>query len=246
MRSSQWELRLGVGLVSASVILHALHLVLFRDAHHIAIYLLGDLAFLPLQVLLVTLVLGQVLREREKTVRLGKLQMVIGAFFSEVGNGLLAAFVESDSALDTLRDGLQIDVNWSADQFRSASAVLRRYPCAVAADGIDLALLRAFLLARRAFLLGLLENPSLLDHESFTDLLRAVFHLTEELEARPNLTALPRTDLAHLSGDLQRAYKGIVGSWLDYMRYLKDQYPYLFSLAVRTNPFDRSASAMVA
>jgi hypothetical protein len=30
------------------------------------------------------------------------------------------------------------------------------------------------------------------------------------------------------------------------MRHLKDHYPYLFSLAMRTNPFDENATASVA
>jgi len=37
----------------------------------------------------------------------------------------------------------------------------------------------------------------------------------------------------------------LVHEWLDYMKYLKKNYPYLFSLAVRTNPFDRNASVVL-
>jgi hypothetical protein len=33
---------------------------------------------------------------------------------------------------------------------------------------------------------------------------------------------------------------------LDYMKYMKENYPYLFSFAMRTNPFDREASPIVA
>jgi hypothetical protein len=36
-----------------------------------------------------------------------------------------------------------------------------------------------------------------------------------------------------------------VHQWLDYLRYLKTNYPYLFSLAIRTNPFDEKASPVV-
>jgi hypothetical protein len=110
---------------------------------------------------------------------------------------------------------------------------------------VDLGALREFLLGRRDFLLRLLENPNLLEHETFTDLLRAVFHLTEELESRRDLAALPETDLAHLSNDIARAYSFLVREWLAYMKHLKDNYPYLFSLAIRTNPFDPQASAVV-
>jgi hypothetical protein len=40
-------------------------------------------------------------------------------------------------------------------------------------------------------------------------------------------------------------YGLLVIEWLKYMQHLKQQYPYLFSLAMRTNPFDANASAIV-
>jgi hypothetical protein len=49
------------------------------------------------------------------------------------------------------------------------------------------------------FLLGLMANPNLLEHESFTDLLWAVFHLTDELTHREDVSALADADLEHLA-----------------------------------------------
>jgi len=49
----------------------------------------------------------------------------------------------------------------------------------------------------------------------------------------------------HLAHDVARAYSFLVREWLAYMKHLKDNYPYLFSLAIRTNPFDPQASAVV-
>jgi len=37
----------------------------------------------------------------------------------------------------------------------------------------------------------------------------------------------------------------LVREWLTHMEHLKHDYPYLFSLAVRTNPFDPNASIEV-
>jgi hypothetical protein len=94
-------------------------------------------------------------------------------------------------------------------------------------------------------LLGLLENQNLLEHERFTDVLWATFHLLEELMARPEFAGLPKSDLDHLAGDMRRAYQNILCQWIDYMRHLKTAYPYLFSLALRTNPFDVNACVEV-
>ncbi|MCJ7444315.1 MAG: hypothetical protein MUO26_07275 [Methanotrichaceae archaeon] len=109
----------------------------------------------------------------------------------------------------------------------------------------DLENIRIDLQMHRDFMLRLIENPLLLEHESFTTLLLAVFHLIEELTIRPDLSGLPESDLFHLSGDIKRAYGMLVNEWLDYMNYLRKNYPYLFSLAMRTNPFDQVSSPIV-
>jgi hypothetical protein len=90
-----------------------------------------------------------------------------------------------------------------------------------------------------------MENPNLLEHERFTELLLAVFHITDELVAREDFDRLPATDLAHLGGDAQRAYSRLIVEWVLYLEYLQKAYPYLFSLAIRENPLDAAASPVV-
>jgi len=102
------------------------------------------------------------------------------------------------------------------------------------------------LVGKRDFLVRLLENPNLLEHESFTDLLWAAFHLTEELDARGGFHGLPDTDRQHLAGDVKRVYSQLALQWLAYMEHLKTDYPYLFSLALRMNPFDPNTSPVVS
>jgi len=97
----------------------------------------------------------------------------------------------------------------------------------------------------RGFLLNLLGNPNLLEHESFSDLLWAVSHLTEELSSRRDLEDLPASDLSHLAVDMKRVYRLLITQWIGYMKHLKDEYPYLFSLSMRMNPFDPNASPIV-
>ena len=91
----------------------------------------------------------------------------------------------------------------------------------------------------------MLENPQMIEHDSFTPLLQALYHLSEEMITREQLTDLPLTDCAHLSGDLNRVYRLLILEWLTYMQYLNHHYPYLFSLAMRRNPFDKNASVIV-
>ncbi|MGB2696691.1 MAG: hypothetical protein WBD28_02380, partial [Candidatus Zixiibacteriota bacterium] len=183
--------------------------------------------------------------QREKRNRLKKMNMVIGAFFSEVGTELLTYFSDFDPKLDEIRNELVITKDWSEQEFHTVSKVLKNYDYDVNIQKVSLEHLRIFLTGKRDFLLRLLENPNLLEHEKFTDLLQAVFHLTEELMNRDDIKALPDTDYKHLAVDIKRVYINLVHQWLDYMKHLKNNYPHLFSLAMRINPFDMQASPIV-
>jgi hypothetical protein len=245
MKRIGWQVALGIGLVLLSAVLYTFHYTVFHDKHHIFIYLVGDVAFVPIEVLLVTLIIHRVLTYREKRARLQKLNMVIGTFFSEAGTHLLTVFSDHDPDLDSIRKDLLVTGEWDDQKFDEAWKELRTYTYKIDMARVNLGELRDYLKSKRAFLVRLLENPMLLDNESFTGLLRAVFHLTEELESRPDFRTLPETDVDHLAGDIHRAYYNLVMQWLLYMKYLKTTHPYLFSLAMRTNPFDRSAEAVV-
>ena len=185
------------------------------------------------------------LARRETESRMQKLNMVIGVFFSEVGIGLLETFSRYDPEFDVVRPGLIVTANWTDKDFQRAIKNSRDHAYGAKMEHINFAELKMFLIEKRDFLVRLLENPVLMEHQSFTDLLRAVFHLTEELSYREGFDGMPVSDSNHLAGDIKRSYHLIVGEWLTYMRFLKNNYPFLFSLALRTNPFDHGVSVVV-
>ena len=241
-----WQFYLGVVLVLLATAVYFIHYLIFRDVHHIFLYLIGDIAFVFFEVLLVTLIIHHLLASREKKAMVKKLNMVIGAFFSEVGTSLLKSFSEFDPCSFQIAERLVIKDDWDEKKFCAMRRHVHHHECIIETERGDLKALRSFLIEKRHFLLNLLENPNLLEHESFTNLLWAVFHLTEELASRKSLESLPDTDIEHLAKDVQRAYRRLIYEWLAYMRHLKKNYPYLFSLAMRTNPFDPHARVEVS
>jgi len=82
MKRHSWQIILGASLLGLSIVFYCIQYLVFRDAHHIFLYLVGDLAFVFIEVLLVTLIINQILSIKEKRGRLEKLNMVIGSFFS--------------------------------------------------------------------------------------------------------------------------------------------------------------------
>jgi hypothetical protein len=244
-RVFNWQVFLGLCLITLSVLVYFIHYLIFRDLHHIFIYLIGDIAFVFLEVFLVTLVLHQLLRYRGKKVMLNKLNMVIGVFFSEVGGELLKIFINFDTKSSEIAQNLIITNESFEKDFLKICKSVENHTYNIDSKKGDLENIKNFLKEKRQFLLNLLENSNLLEHESFTNLLWAVFHLTEEFTLRKSLNELPETDYQHLEGDMKRAYHLLIIEWLNYMKHLKTDYPYLFSLAVRTNPFDENASIEV-
>ena len=244
MNKREWTL-LAIGLTLAAVILHSIHFLVFQDAHHIFIYLVGDIAFVPLEVLFIIVIVERLLSERERRSRQHKMNMVIGAFFSATGGSLLRAMAPLVANRNELASHLAIGPDSTEADIRRGAQVVHDTPIELHPDTCGLVPLRDALVAQRAFMLQLLQNPNLLEHESFTDMLWALFHLEEELGARSSFGSLPESDVAHLRGDMDRAYSALLAQWLEYLVHLKRDYPYLFSFAARTNPWRPDARVEV-
>jgi hypothetical protein len=241
-----WRILFAAFLLGLSGLFYFAHFYLFRDLRHIVDYFLTDIAFVPISVLFVTLILERMLEAKQKETLKHKLNMALGVFFSEVGQPLIKILESYQKANPGLTNHLQIKSDWTRKDFLAARAFVARLSYVTHSKKTDLVVLRDFLSAKRAFLLGLLENPNLLEHEEITDMLWAIFHLAEELGARKNLAGLAENDQEHLSGDLKRAYSQLIFEWLSYMQHLKTDYPYLYSLAVRMNPFSPTAAAEIS
>ena len=134
---------------------------------------------------------------------------------------------------------------------------LAHYEHTIDAELMDLEMISSYLRMSCDILVRELENPDLIEHGTFTNLLWAVVHLRDELVARDkvsldlswlkdeNLDDLPESDREHLANDVKRAYSLLTLEWVDYLQHLKSAYPFLFSLALRTNPFSEEPSAVV-
>jgi len=247
MRSPFFRTRnIAISLLIVSFVLYCADYVVFGRSADIAAGFLGNLAFLPIYVLFVTLMIERVFRERERLVIRQKLNMVIGVFFSEMGTELVRTLSDFLPEAADLMARLKVTGHWTEREFRAAALFLGGFNLHVDSRMGDLGYLSHFLMGKREFMLRLLENPNLLEHDEFTDLLWAITHLLQELEARRDLAELPEADRDHLSGDIKRAYSYLLREWLVYMKHLKKDYPYLFSLAVRMNPMDPEARAEVS
>jgi len=240
-----WQFWFGMSLVLMSVLVYGLQIIIFNNIHDTMFYFMQDLAFIPITVLLVTLLINRMMEIREKRVLLRKMNMLVGVFFSEVGLKLTKKCFVFDQQPNVLKEALLAQAGWRENQFRQAGAEIKKHVFHVDSRHGDLEDLKEFLSCKRQTMVALLANPNLLEHDTFTELMQAVFHLTEELEYRSVMMDLPKADYDHLSVDLARVYKLLGQEWLAYLLHLKKEYPYLFSLALRNNPYNDNASVII-
>ena len=182
---------------------------------------------------------------REEHVRQQKVDMVTGLFFSEMGNELLKSIIRFDPDVEYLSINLKNLAEWGNADFDNAHLLLNRHRFMIDSGQRDISGLMKTLQTRSDLLLSLLENPFIQEHENFTELLRALFHLRDEFLHRDDLNNLVDSDRKHLEIDIARVYSLLILEWLRYIRYLKKYYGYLYSLAIRLNPFDPEATAVV-
>jgi len=240
-----WKAKLAAVLLISSMLIFLAQYLVFNDLEEEAFLILEALGLLPIEVLLVTLIIDNLLVRQERQQKLRKINMVTDAFFSEAGSDLLRLFLKFDRNSAIIRKKFNVTQDWTEQDFAIAKSSLQGCEFDACCHIGDLGELKKFIVGKRDFLLRLLENPNLLEHESFTEMLRATFHMMDELQGRKDLGALSQADYEHLAKDVNRAYIALTEQWLDYMLHLKRDYPYLYSLATRTNPFNEKASAEI-
>ena len=184
--------------------------------------------------------------KRGKQIRLEKLNIIIGFFFSETGTLLLKMFTNYDHKLDpSVRQAFMINSQWNDNDYASLKNQRPGFHLGIDDQNIRFVEIKKFLNEKGEVLLRLLENPTLQEHEEFTELIIAILHLKEELTARNQVKKLSGTDRKHLAGDCRRVYIQLVDHWINYIQFIQKRYPFLFSLAVRQNPFDIDASVEI-
>lgn len=241
----RWQIIFGLGLIIFAGLLHYGHYLIFQDVHHLLSFLGKKIAFVPLEVLFVTLIIHQILSIHERSVIKSKMNMLVGAFYSEVGNDLLSLLNKTAVMDESKRSGFHVRRGWTDKDFiRAAKDAIGLKP-SFQVDPDILEEIKNLLGKKRRYLLLLLENPNLMEKESFTDMLWATFHLADELSRRKDFQSLPQSDINHLKNDIRRVYLRLLSQRFSYLKHLKKDYPYLFSLEIRINPFDPHSEIVV-
>lgn len=223
-------------LTFLSAITYLVQYLLFHQKENTIFYLLQDLAFVPIQVVMVTLIINRFLNEMENRKKIKKINVIISTFFVEFGIPIILTISKFNRNNDTLCGEINIK-EMSSKEYTKLIKEVKEFKFDIYAEPEKLDELYSILRNYKDSMLNLLANPNLLEHDSFTDMLWAVFHVIDELQTRGEFHKQDKDDIEHLSNDILRAYTALIIEWISYMNYLQNEYPFLFTLALKKNPF---------
>src|ERR1035437_9602705 len=130
------------GLVIVSVLFFALDFALYRDARSLVFYTLLDIAFIPINVLVVGLFINRLLAAREREELLHKMNMVVGAFFAAAGSDLISRLSVFDTDLDHDRAHMLFSAKWTPADFEEHRTAVRTETHPMDTSASDLVALR--------------------------------------------------------------------------------------------------------
>ena len=223
-----------------SIVLLIIHHWIFHENGYWASFLLlHEMALMPLEFVVGTLGLEQILELTHKRENQAKISMIESVFFSESGSDMLRYLFscDADKDIEEIRSIMDVQRDWSAKQIRQARAAVKNITYEVDSSKIDFFGLHYHLSTRHSYFLKVIENPALSGHERFTELLLHIYHLWEELECRTDLYNLPPDDREYLCKAVNAVYKELAIEWMQNATDLLLHQPERLHHVIRTNPF---------
>jgi len=225
-----------VALFALSAVIYWIQFEMFHDPDTTEFYMLQDWAFLPVQIAIVTIVVGMIVSDREKKERMSRTRTLASAFFRDFGTDMIALMIGHAERSECLESLAAIDQNWTEKDFIRASEALKTADIKTNCTAEGFLEMKEPLLASKADLQAIASNPALLEHEDFTDMLWAIFHMIDELTLRGEMSDQTDADIAHLNVDLERALRGLLMNWVCHIEHIKSEYPYLYVIEAKKNP----------
>lgn len=236
-KKTKHNIKIGLFLIALSILLHYIHYLIFKDAHHTLIFFISDIAFIPMEVFITSMILDRILEKRDHDSVIEKVNMLIGVFFTELGTDLLSLIILGDDHLEDFREDSTIEKNGETISFDKLQNDISKHHFKVDISKINLLQLKEKLDANKDLFITLISNNNLHINEDFTEMLMSLMHLREELDSR-YCSKIKDYELKHIEQDISRTYKFLTKEWAEYMKYLNSNYPSLFSKALINNPFD--------
>lgn len=231
-KTSSYYFHIAISLILLSVLLFAFHFLIFKNFENTMYYSTMNICFIPLNTLFVSVVFENLVNQREKKEKMSKLNMLVGLFFVEMGFEVLKILSDGD---DKIEDILK-ETHFSKD----LGQFLISYDYKLNLEVIDKDALSNLFTKNINLITTLVSNETVLDKETFFNLLIAILGFRGSLVFRNNKT-FSNKDMNNISKSLSKIYKTLVLLWYEYSDYLYSVRPNAYSGDLFINPFGKNS-----
>lgn len=196
-----------------------------------------ELAFMPVYVFITAVFAERMLSRSEKAEMSRRTNALVGTFYNEIGYDIIKKLIKFDSNSDTLRNKISIDSGLDSPKVKAIHRLAETYTYGSPKDKEDILEIGELLAAKKDFMLIMMSNASLLEKDEFSELLLSVNHIHEALKTIDDISAMSDDLVDHFHSDIEKAYRCLIGVWVSYLSFIKNEDPYLYILAVAKNPF---------
>ncbi len=217
-------------LLAVSIFIYMFQILVFHDPTTTEFYLLQDLAFMPITIIVATIVVGEVVNEKEKRERKENTKMVTSTFYTQIGGEMMGVLVNQLENKEEVVDILQREIHSESD-VEDMQQKIRNCSLHMQFDEAVSDRISRMLAENRMALLVLSSNPMILEQRSFTNLLWGLFHLEDEFRLRGSYAEMTQEDRLHLAADFEKVLRLLLLNSVPNAKYLQDMFPSLYQTA---------------
>lgn len=210
-----------VCLVLLSALIYGIQIIVFHDVHTTGFYILQDLAFVPISFAITTIVVGQIMDDRQKVESAQKTRMLTSTFFTGLGSQLFEEISKVATMDISPNDLLCEDEKKIPEQLKR----IDEESIQIQINKEVFEQIEQLIQAEKMELIELASNPLLLEQECFTQLLWGLFHLLDEFRLRGIYDQLTEADIAHYNSDIEKIFRLLLKNWVKNSFFVHVNYP---------------------
>ena len=128
-----WKFKFAIVMLIIASIFFVSRIIVLGDPEEVVAYLWKQIGFIPVNILIVALLLDGIMSKKEREAILEKLDMLMGTFFTEIGNDLISEISKANKNKSKTKD-LKSIKNWTDKDYENKLKELRDSPIDFEAD----------------------------------------------------------------------------------------------------------------
>lgn len=230
-------------LLVLTILFQGLYFIFFKDRQYVYFTILHGVVEAPFNMFLTGVLFNYILNRKEQSSEREKTNMLIGIFYSEVGNELLRLFLEADMYVEYFRSKFMIKKTWTEADYKKLLLQSDSIEHSINIENIDLSKLREKLANVTGLSIDLLTSTSLQNKDDFNIIVNNVFFLKGELDDRMEGRELDEHEKVHIQKIVNELYLRLIKMWVSHMYYRQSSNEQLFIKALIKSPFDNRSRA---